>query len=41
MGEDKCRGLLEFAEGKPLGKRGVYWLQIHVANLMGRDKLSF
>lgn len=41
MGEDKCRGLLEFSDGKKLGERGLYWLKIHVSNKMGRDKLSF
>lgn len=28
-------GLLMFADGKPLGNRGFYWLQIHLANLAG------
>jgi len=38
---DICRGLLEFAEGKPIGKTGLRWLKIHLANKMGKDKLSF
>jgi DNA-directed RNA polymerase len=32
------RALLEFADGKPLGKRGVYWLQIHLANCYWKKK---
>jgi DNA-directed RNA polymerase len=38
MGNDLCRGLLLFADGKPLGKKGLRWLKIHCANLMGKDK---
>ncbi|XP_019463791.1 PREDICTED: DNA-directed RNA polymerase 3, chloroplastic-like isoform X1 [Lupinus angustifolius] len=40
---DLCRGLLEFAEGRPLGKSGVQWLKIHLANLYagGIEKLSY
>jgi len=37
---DICRGLLEFAEGKPIGKNGLMWLKIHLSNKMGKDKLS-
>ena len=40
MGCDYNRGLLLFSEGKILGKRGLYWLKIHLANKMGQDKLS-
>jgi DNA-directed RNA polymerase len=32
--------LIEFAEGKPLGERGVWWLGVHGANLWGNDKVS-
>ncbi|CAJ1941924.1 unnamed protein product [Sphenostylis stenocarpa] len=43
LGSDLCRGILEFAEGRPLGKSGLRWLKIHVANLYagGVDKLSY
>jgi len=41
QGDDLCRGMLEFAEGKPLGKEGWRWLHISLANLFGKDKLSF
>ena len=37
---DICRGLLEFADGKPIGKNGLVWLKIHLANKMGKDKMS-
>ena len=40
MSADMCRGLLEFGEGKPLGKSGLDWLKIHMSNKMGKDKLS-
>ncbi|KAM7268013.1 hypothetical protein ACFE04_010179 [Oxalis oulophora] len=42
LGSDLCRGILEFAEGRPLGKAGLCWLKIHLANLYagGVDKLS-
>lgn len=40
IGNDTSRGLLEFAEGKPLGKSGLLWLKIHLANKMGFDKLK-
>jgi DNA-directed RNA polymerase len=41
IGNDLSRGLLLFAEAKPLGERGLRWLKIHVANLCGFDKGSF
>ena len=41
LGNDLCRGLLIFANGKPLGPNGLMWLKIQVANLMGYDKHSF
>ena len=41
VGSDLSRGLLAFAKAKPLGKRGLYWLQVHLANLAGKDKMTF
>ena len=43
LGSDLCRGMLEFAEGRPLGMSGLCWLKIHLANLYagGVDKLSY
>lgn len=39
--DDSGKALLEFAEGKPLGENGAYWLAVHLANLWGVDKVSF
>lgn len=43
LGSDLCRGILEFAEGRPLGTSGLRWLKIHLANVYGGgvDKLSY
>lgn len=43
LSSDLCRGVLEFAEGRPLGKSGLQWLKIHLANVYagGVDKLSY
>ena len=38
QGNDAARGLLLFAEGKPLGAAGLRWLKIHFANCWGCDK---
>lgn len=39
MGDDLNRGLLLFSEAKPLGEDGLRWLKIHLANVIGQDKL--
>lgn len=41
LGSDLCRGLLQFADAKPLGPYGLKWLYIQAANLWGNgvDKL--
>jgi DNA-directed RNA polymerase len=40
--DDVGRSLLEFADGKPLGERGAYWLAIHIANCYWTgNKVSF
>lgn len=41
VGSDLCRGMLKFSDAKPLGKRGLYWLKVHLANFAGKDKMSF
>lgn len=42
MGADLTRAILTFSgPGVRLGERGVYWLKVHLANLLGADKLSF
>lgn len=41
VGDDLSRGLLTFAERKPLGDVRLKWLQIHLANVYGYDKMSF
>lgn len=39
--DDSGKALLQFAEGKPLGETGAYWLAVHLANTFGVDKVSF
>ncbi|KAB5591012.1 DNA-directed RNA polymerase [Ceratobasidium theobromae] len=41
IGDDLSRGLLLFAESRPLGQSGLRWLKIHLANVFGYDKASF
>lgn len=36
--DDLGRALLEFANGKPLGARGAYWLAVHLANMWGGEE---
>lgn len=47
--EDRVRSLFLFANGKPIGERGIWWLKVHVANCgafkgadgIGIDKKAF
>jgi DNA-directed RNA polymerase len=41
IGNDLSRGLLLFADAKPLGAVGLKWLRIHLSNVYGYDKASF
>lgn len=41
QGGDIARGLLELADGKPIGEEGFHWLGVHLANQFGVDKVSF
>lgn len=38
--DDLARGLLQLAEGKVPGERGMHWLAVHIANCFGVDKVS-
>ncbi|MCI4383510.1 hypothetical protein PGIGA_G00027250 [Pangasianodon gigas] len=40
LGSDVTRAILLFAEGKPLGPKGLDWLKIHLVNLTGLKKQS-
>ncbi|KAG8454504.1 hypothetical protein GDO86_000935, partial [Hymenochirus boettgeri] len=40
LGSDVTRALLLFAEGKPLGPKGLEWLKTHLINLTGLKKRS-
>jgi len=39
MGADINRGLMTFAKARKLGPGGLYWLKVHLANKIGKDKL--
>lgn len=41
QGTDWEKGILEFAQGVPLGKDGAKWLAINLANQWGNDKVSY
>ncbi len=41
QGCDVARGLLVFADPKPLGDRGMWWLCVQYANCWGVDKVTF
>jgi DNA-directed RNA polymerase len=38
--DDVGKSLIEFANGKPIGEHGGYWLAVHLANSFGYDKCS-
>ncbi|XP_063748166.1 DNA-directed RNA polymerase, mitochondrial isoform X2 [Eleginops maclovinus] len=40
LGSDVTRAVLVFAEGKPLGPKGLDWIKIHLVNLTGLKKRS-
>lgn len=41
QGPDFGKALIQFANGKPLTKRGAFWLAVHGANCFGEDKLPY
>ncbi|WAW09976.1 hypothetical protein NB640_12270 [Oxalobacter vibrioformis] len=41
QGDDVSKALLTFADAKPLGTNGQYWLYMHGANCFGVDKVAF
>lgn len=41
QGDDPCRGLLQFADERPVTVVGARWIAIHLANCCGIDKVSF
>lgn len=40
QGDDFSKGLLQYAEAKPIGEDGFAWLKVHIANVFGVDKVS-
>lgn len=41
QGSDLSKGVLHFAEKRALGRDGVFWLKVHIANSLGFDKERF
>lgn len=41
QGTDMAKACLRFARKKPLGRRGLYWLKVHIANCYGFDADHF
>ena len=41
QGDDMQKAMLQFYEKKPLGKRGLYWLKVHLATSLGVDDIRF
>jgi DNA-directed RNA polymerase len=40
QGDDLAKGMLAFAEGKPLGVMGAFWLAVHGANTWANDGID-
>src|SRR5207248_3786558 len=38
--DDRVRAMFLFANGEPIGERGLWWLKVHVANCGDFDKIS-
>ncbi|KAL6753198.1 mitochondrial single-subunit RNA polymerase [Haematococcus lacustris] len=38
LGDDVSKGLLQFAQGQPLGRHGLSWLMVQLANCYGHGK---
>ncbi len=41
QGPDHIKSMIQFSEGKPLGREGVRWLAINGANKYGYDKVDY
>lgn len=41
QGDSVARGTMRFADGQPLGERGLYWLAVRLCNTYGEDKITF
>lgn len=39
QGSDRVKAVLRFHNKRPLGKRGLFWLKVHIANCFGYDKV--
>jgi DNA-directed RNA polymerase len=39
QGSDMAKAVLHFDQRKPLGRDGLYWLKVHIANSFGYDKV--
>jgi DNA-directed RNA polymerase, mitochondrial len=39
--DHKVKALISFANGEPIGERGIYWLYVHTANMWGFDKGTY
>ncbi|QOE32149.1 DNA-directed RNA polymerase [Rhizobium phage Paso] len=41
QGPDVGKAMIRFADGKPLGEKGMYWLKVNIANRFGFDKEDY